>query len=371
MFEAAFVIILAIFFFLPRMTSAQEPTEAQHQEDLQAFAKATKDSIEQIRPALFGNLAGRELSIYNEIEFRVSNNDSVSRAWSAPENGQRIIVIDVGYMRQIYNLAEAYAIEQAANKDVVIPYIDYVMESWRDHASFVKTPPDFAHFDFDKILDDPNRSAAFGRVNLAALAFIMAHEVGHHVLGHIDLKPYPTDKATLREMEISADAWAVKRLENAKPHFSPLGGFLPLVFNYYISSSPMAAEHSSDHPADLRRITAVFQAMMDSLPTYKEDIEKQGKSLGITYEDFKRFIEEQLESFERQMETDSPPVMPYLPEESKGPFSQPIARSAPSQRSGAYCGDVNGRRYCAMSLAAPIGTRCSCPGVPGWGVTVP
>lgn len=415
------ITILIGSLLLSRAAPAQEPNEAQRQEDLNTIAKSEEQAIETIRPVLFGKLTGQELAIYKEIKFRVSKKDTLSEAWGGYENGQRIVDIDVGFFRQIYSLAQAYMIERAENKEVVVPYINYVVTSWRNGASFVKTPPDFANFDFDKVFDDPNTSTLFLGMNVSALAFLMAHEVGHHMLGHYD-KPRPcrdssrpcspTDIAKLREMETAADAWAFKCLENA--HIAPLGAYIPLMFGYYTTSNPIAGEHNMDHPADIRRITVAFQAMVDSLPAYRQDIEKEGKPFGITYDGFKNDMQQRLNNFEKELETDSPPVMPYHPsggdrgsdsskgpfsqptttaapsqqtesppvrphpsddnlgsDNSKGPFSQPTAATEPSQKMGRYCGDVYGRRYCAMSIAAPIGTRCGCLGIPGWGVTVP
>lgn len=369
-------ILIAISVF-PRITLAQEPSEKQRQQDFHDVVKETQEAIEQIRPVLFGGLTGHDLKVYKEIVvFRVSEKDSLSKSSAGWQDGQRAVIIDVGYGRQIYAMAQAYMIEQVEKKPVVIPYIRYVVTSWQNHASFVKGPPEFANFDFDKILDDPTLRSEFGRMNAAALAFILAHEVGHHVLGHTD-KPWPTDNAKLREMEIAADAWALKCLQSAKPHFSPLSGLLPLIFGYYVSPSPISAEQQANHPADLRRIEIMFQAMKDSLPAYREDIEKASQPFGVSYDDFKNWVDQSLSDYETQIETDSPPVRPYsakAAEDSEGgPFAQPATPVTKAQpvRVGTYCGDVYGNRYCPMSVAAPLGTACTCPGVPGWGVTVP
>jgi hypothetical protein len=376
---AFFLLSILGGFFSPPPAVAQEPSEAQRQQDLHEMVKFTEKSIELIRPHLFSGLTGQDLKVYREIEvFRVSDKDTLSRSSSGWEDGQRAVIIDVGYERQIFAMAQAYMIEIIENKPVVIPYIRYVITSWHDHASFIKGPPDFANFNFDKVINDPKQLSMFDRMNTASLAFILAHEVGHHVLGHND-KPWPTDPAKLREMEIAADAWALKCLQSANPHFSPLSGLLPLIFGYYVSPSPIDAEQHSDHPADLRRIQIMFQAMKDSLPAYRKDMEKEGQAYGVSYDEFKKFVDQSLSEYEAQIETDSPPVAPYPAEVGKdshsgeGPFgrqSPPPMQDQPV-RKGAYCGDVHGTRFCAMSVLATLGTACGCPGVPGWGVVVP
>lgn len=364
--------LIIISHSLSPATNAQEPSEEQRQRDLHDVAMQTKKAIELIRPALFDGLTGEELTVYRRVVFRVTENDSLSRAWSGrDENGQRVVTIDVGYARQIYAMAQALMIEQVENKPALIPYIRYVLQSWQNHSSFIKLPPEFVGFDFDKIMNDPNQALAFGKMNASAMAFIMAHEVGHHVLGHYN-NPPPNDLAKLRQLEEDADRWALKCLESAHPHFSPLSGVLPLIFGYYVTANPISVEQTTGHPADLRRIHLLFQEMKNALPAYREDIERDGKPQGINYYQFKDFVERSLAEYEQQLATNSSPVAPYS-KDAEGPFAQP-ANSKPARpqpvMTGGYCGDVYGRRFCAMPVQAPIGQACGCPGMPGWGMVV-
>jgi len=49
-----------------------------------------------------------------------------------------------------------------------------------------------------------------------AFAFLLAHEVGHHVLGHVD---HPSrDKEQRRSMEAAADTWAINLLRPVRIH---------------------------------------------------------------------------------------------------------------------------------------------------------
>jgi len=285
---------------------AQESAQ-QHQADLRASVATLEKIISVLRPALFGNLTGSEAKIYKEITFRVSDQEALSRADSRLDDGTRIVEIDEGYGRQIEMMAEAEMIENQQDRPVLVPYIQYVVLSWRQHATFIKDPAAFAHFDFDRILAKPEGARAWNKMSSNAIAFVIAHEVGHHVLGHCD-KPLPKDPDKLRQMELDADDWAIARLENATPHFSPLGGLLPLIFDYYITPKPIENETRSDHPADLRRISKLFEAMEESLPDYRADIEKDGAPLGITYDQYSSFIKRSLKDYEQQIATDSVPV---------------------------------------------------------------
>lgn len=282
---------------------SQEPSRQQHDADIRATHKNIEEFIEKLRPVLFGGLSGTDAKIYKEIAFRVTDDDVGSRAGSLREDGSRVIEIDIGYGREIEMMAEALIIEQEQGRPVLIPYIRYVALAWDGKAGFVKDPTAFAHFDPGKLDDDPQLSKLLTAMTLGGMAFVMAHEVGHHVLGHYD-RPLPDDPDTLRQMELDADAWALRTCMQARPHLSPLGGVLPLLFDYYTTPSPIKHETHSDHPANLRRIESMFKAMNDALPQYRQDIEQQGAS----YEDFKKFVEDSLESYEQQLRDDAPPV---------------------------------------------------------------
>ncbi len=288
--------------------SAQEPSEQQRRADIKAVHERVEGYIRAIRQALFGGLTGHDAEIYKEIVFRVTDKDLPSRAGSWPEDGTRIVEIDIGYVREMEMLAEAILIEQEQNRPVLIPYIRYVVFAWRQKATFVKAPTTFAHFDPDKIDKNPKLETLLVAMTLSGMGFVMAHEVAHHVLGDYD-KPLPQNPEELRRMEERADAWALKTCVNAKPHFSPMGGVLPLLFDYYTTPSPIQRETHSDHPANLRRIELMFEAMDDALPHFRDDIEQQGTS----YEEFRQYIEDSLKSYKEQIQNDAPPVQELRP----------------------------------------------------------
>jgi hypothetical protein len=79
---------------------------------------------------------------------------------------------------------------------------------------------------------------------------------------------------------------------------------LPLLLDYYVTANPVTAEARSDHPADVKRIKAMFESMMGSLPRYRDDVEKHGQS----YEDFRDFLKRRINGYEDQINSNSPPV---------------------------------------------------------------
>jgi hypothetical protein len=355
----------------------QEPSDHQRALDLASARDQTTQYLKTVRPALFGNLSGSELTIYNKITFRVTDLEATWKAAGGKEDGVRFVEIDEGVARQMQILAAALIIEKMQNRNVLIPYLRYVAMSMHDNAKFIKDVTSFANVDPDEIDRNPSRHREQIAMVVNGMAFLVAHEVGHHVLGHYD-RPRTRDPATLREMEQEADAWAINRCLSARPHFSPMGGLLPLLFAYYTTPHPIARESTADHPAEVRRIHAMFDAMKSSLPDFRDEIVKQG----VSYREFKEYIDRTADNYEREIEDDDTPVQ-ELPS-ATSPRSGDTATDADDPedddssknrkrktRNGNYCGDVYGNRYCQMIRPMPLRTACTCSNLPGWGVVVP
>ncbi|PYX10893.1 MAG: hypothetical protein DMG88_00830 [Acidobacteria bacterium] len=389
-FAVAFVLLPLV-----STSTAQEPHDHQRAEDLLGATDSTKQYIETIRPYLFGNLPTSEMAIYQKISFRVTTVEAPWKATSGKEYGTRVVEVDEGAQRQMEILSAALIIEIMQNREVLIPYLRYVAMSMNNKAGFIKDVTTFAHVDPNEIDGNSVLHHQHIAMTVNGMAFLLAHEVGHHVLGHYD-RPTTKDPVALRQMELDADSWALKRCVNAKPHFSPLGGMLPLLFAYYTTPHPIAREKSADHPAAVRRIRAMFEAMQAALPDFREDIIKQGGS----YDQFGEFINRTIATYSREIDEDRTPVqeLPTIRSaaSSKSPAADEVDNDDGNRRSrrrtaaneeddddsergnrrrrsrlGGFCGDVYGRRYCPMVQAMRIGSPCTCSNLPGWGVVVP
>jgi hypothetical protein len=364
----AFLAILPYLAFFSSPLKAQAVSERERRELLAQSQKNAEEYVRAIRPPMFSGLRGEEATIYRDIKFRVSDDDAAWRTSSYVEDGTRIVEMDVGYVRKVEMLAEAVMLESMLDKQVLIPYIRYVAKSLNDKATFIKSPSTFERVDPSRIDNEPVRHKQEIAMVLNALAFVLAHEVGHHVLGHYD-KPIPDDMDARRKMEGDADAWALQRCVQA--HFSPLGGALAVMFEYYTTPQPIRHEEEVNHPADVRRLHAIFEAMIGALPEFRADIEKKGAS----YAEFSRFIREQLRTYERQVETGETPVERPSTRNQNASNDDDVDQDVedrPKKRTrlGAYCGDIHGTRYCPMVRSMPLGSACTCSNLPGWGVVV-
>jgi hypothetical protein len=235
--------------------------------------------------------------IYAETEFRTSVEDNAWYARSGTDSSGRYVLIDVGYSRKIELLTDALLLEQRYSREVLVPYIRYVAASVAKNNQFIDAPFAFIGmnsaaiqaYDEDRTAQQNLRAAV-----LNSMAFVLAHEVAHHVLGHYD-KSFPNDQAGLRQLELQADAWALQRCVQA--HFSPLGGLIPLMFDYVTTPLQLQGSRERNHPADVARMRAMFAAMRNALPSFRSDIEKSGGS----YNDFRTFIDKTLTQLEAEM----------------------------------------------------------------------
>jgi hypothetical protein len=251
------------------------PTREQDIEDSRA---STSLIVADIRPKLFGDLPPSEKQIYNQIEFSVSAEDKIMNAYASHKGGVRRVTITEAMGRATELNADAFLMEQLYHMPGFLgSYMSYVCAQYQRNyrryaqgqsASKIAAPYEFAHWsakDLDEFYADDDVNKARNSALGAAFAFLLAHEVGHHVKGHVD---HPTsDLAVRREQESEADAWAIDLLVRKK--LNPVDGIIPLLFFYYTDQNPVSREQMSDHPADARRLLRMYEGLSERLPSFK------------------------------------------------------------------------------------------------------
>lgn len=298
----ALITFVLLFLLGQPLANGQQATGSELQKLTQQAHRDAQQYVDLIVPKLFANLPPHDLEIYRQIRTNLTDNNNAWQTQGGIDNvGDRYINIDVGYIRKLEMFAEAVRLEESTGREVLVPYIAYVAHSLNAKQTYIKSPAVFIGMSLKEIdeLDEvtPAKKQEIAMI-LNSVAFILAHEVGHHVLGHHD---HPTnDLAKLRQMESEADDWALDRC--VKAHFSPLGGMLPVIFEYYTTAHALENEQKNDHPADLRRLHAIYAAMLNSLPAFRSDIEAQGAS----YSAFRDAIKRKLDEYEWQLSSGQP-----------------------------------------------------------------
>src|SRR5262249_29382748 len=149
------------------------------------------------------------------------------------EQGMMLVELGVGFIRGLVMMIDALVIEIHWNKlGLTLQYVEYVAGQLAMNAErtrrgevplFIESPYDFLHMteaDWDRLARDAKLTASRTAVYANSLAFVLAHEVAHHVLGHTCYPPVNAVKKRRSEQE--GDSWATQVL--LKNNFSPVGG---------------------------------------------------------------------------------------------------------------------------------------------------
>jgi hypothetical protein len=229
------------------------------------YQRTTEDAIRRIRPKLWGSMTAEQRRIESEISFVVDPRDDVALA-EASSTGPRTVRISVGFMRSLETLIEAQVFS-AFRDDTTITrgYYQYLADAIADNQRKItsKMPPSpiklfpqwmgWSETQRRRYWDDPKIGRAYNVEG--GLAFLIAHEIGHHVFRHRPYREKSSEQARLDETQ--SDTFAVEAI--AKAEYNPLSA-TPLLFLWiFQGSNPAEQEGSSTHPADERRLLNVFR----------------------------------------------------------------------------------------------------------------
>ncbi len=114
-----------------------------------------------------------------------------------------------------------------------------------------------------ELFQNPEVGRFFAGIMDASIAFVVLHELGHEVRGHVDTRT--DDPETHRKQEAEADSWAVSTafrsgydLRSAMPWF---------LLEAAIGGDTIEDERHSDHPLGGRRVLDALRQAKDILNT--------------------------------------------------------------------------------------------------------
>ena len=292
---------------LPRVADAQGYPGRER--DAEASRKNTSLIIADIRPKLFGDLPQAEATIYATVRFDVSPEDKIMNAYAYKDAGIRRITFTEAMGRAIELNVDALLMEQVYHKPNFLgEYMYYVCTRYaRNNERYAQgLPPEriaspyerghLSEADWNEFYSDKDVNSARAKLVGGAFAFLLAHELGHHILGHVD---HPTnDKEERRSREAAADAWAIDLL--LKKKVSPVSGIIPMLFFYYTTRHPVASEVYKDHPADAKRLLAMFEGANERLPSFRASIEASGQN----YEELRRGVTQAIVLIKQEIKED-------------------------------------------------------------------
>jgi IrrE N-terminal-like domain len=275
------IVLISAFFGSSKLGAQSYPGQAN---DVDASVASTSLIIAQLRPLLFNDLPDEELGIYKTIHFEVSPDSHHSSAFASKKNSVRYVTMTEGMGRTIELSSDALIIEWFYNKPgFTSQYMKSVLSLAVENDKRAKqgqtpvhipAPVDFAGWsraDKDKFGTDAEIHSSEMKLWEGAFSFVLAHEVAHHILGHEDSEAdSPADQ---RQRETDADAWAIDLL--VRKGVSPVAGIIPMLFSYELGLTPL--QETGDHPADARRLLAMYEGLSERLPTFKASIQASGQ----------------------------------------------------------------------------------------------
>jgi hypothetical protein len=255
-----------VFAFLmthPQKTNAQETLEQATTRYRSSFQAVLQNYKNLVYPQL--NLSEREIATSVIYRYRPTQ-DVIAQAY-IDDDDQRVVEISFGFLVITESVTHGYAVSGEAEKpQCFINYLNNLGAALLKNAKArqagnpVGLVPFFGAYARDGrqgcediTSSDLSNKEAFdyipGGMN-AALAFIIGHELAHHVLGHVDNDH--TSLLASRKAETEADAWAIK--QSLRIGVTPTVATPMLLMFASFSGSDLNAELESTHPLGIRRL---------------------------------------------------------------------------------------------------------------------
>jgi len=272
----AFAIVLLFACGLAPLCAAQTAASGS------AAALAMRDGEIRLINALLAAFAEvmdpRERAILREIDIRVPMDYDLTRVVAYRDNrdNRRVIEVSFGFLGVLLDacdnwiLAEYYAAQDPGIYDKYEAYLAYLNQVIDRNEQAVGREPvrpqpfaDRAGIPAEVAAAIMGRSDAQdydGRLRMAAVAFVLGHELGHHMLGHADA-PRARSPAASRDRETEADRYAAAlTMRTGVPAF----GALPALA-FFAAAEGTAADPDATHPLAYCRILGAMMYTVDRL----------------------------------------------------------------------------------------------------------
>jgi hypothetical protein len=249
------------------------------------YSAMVTETLDLLRPAM--SPAARKVEASIAYEVPIQDDVTLARASRIRDSGQPRVEISVGFARSLDMLCDGAVIEYAFQKPSLVgEYMDFILNRWRTKpGQFIPSIYDYAQLTDRQrtaIEKDPHlRALAAGRIT-SALAWVLGHEIGHHVLGHVGARV--TDEES-RKNEQAADDFSTNLCISAG--IQPLGALTALAWFFKTDEEAILHESARRHPAELRRVLHLLDIVSERF----DDVAKAIKPGGTTPQEVKAEVE--------------------------------------------------------------------------------
>jgi len=212
--------------------------------------------------------------ILQAIDVRIPMDYDITRV-VAYRDGDRVIEVSFGFFGTMVELCDAlilseyYAPQDPGIYDKVDEYLKYLNRVIDQNERSVDQKQHIQHFTeyvgipaatAAQILGRSETQEISGLLRVAAIAFVLAHEIGHHILGHVDAPP--NFVAESRNREVAADRYAAALTMRAG--ISPFGALPALAF--FSGAEGDRVDPDASHPLTYCRVMEAMLYTVDRLP---------------------------------------------------------------------------------------------------------
>jgi hypothetical protein len=230
-------------------------------------------------------LPSPERQMFDKIEIRLDKHQgNIFAVFAGRDNGKPIISVSAGYIDICRLVIGAYLYEdtisakrnEPADMDSVDDYVGYIADTIIENGDRALTGGPqveiVSYFFWIGLTEDEARTANDDMNNSGnaglfrqSLAFVLGHELGHHVLGHVGRKTSEAD-------EEAADDYSIKLLIKSK--IDPSGMFVPMMLmNEFEAIGPETPKTMRSHPLTACRQKKALVASWDYVKNDRSYVE--------------------------------------------------------------------------------------------------
>jgi hypothetical protein len=236
-------------------------------------------------------LTNEEREIAANIEFKYSHHPGDGTiAFIDPDSGRKTIgfsINDYLEFRLLGSLVGTSMLHPRSG-DILDGYIQYL--AWRsiftvNQEKFMSPVEFIDYFDpgFSETLSPSQADLSRGLslfVSDGIIEFVLAHELAHHILGHVGTNEKSPEK--FRQEEFEADEWATKLLlksGNPVPNAAILFQFL-----HEKQYRDIKVDFGAKHPSALNRAIRVLQLHKSEVTKWRRSAETRYLQIGVPYD---------------------------------------------------------------------------------------
>ena len=262
-------VVCVSLFIIPAFVSFARGQQDEHTSTMLNERADFATGLAGIKSQILVKLEPQEAAIAKHLVIHVVQNGDIQycQAGRPSETGELPIYVSQEFLRSLHMFIMAEVIAQDRHdSELAETYLDYVIAGFHKSMDNPSSPPRIESPQVWMHLSPSEEHRVVeetGRYWTNSMAFVLSHELAHHILGHTkDLKA--PSRQILIQREVDADAWATRHL--LALGVSPTASSYPLA---YFGALFVDLGDRAEHPAGSCRGRAQMVATLENLDLLK------------------------------------------------------------------------------------------------------